>query len=107
MKYYVRVMDDLFDQLARQLPPERGTDGTPSVADFVHSDLVRIHDHFAEDWDDLPQPIVGRPDYRLAIGRGTYVATYAVAGQLALDGWIELVEIEIQRNPPDPEPDDV
>ena len=74
----------------------------------MHSDLVRIHDHFAEHWNDLPQPIVGRPDYRLHIGRGTYVASYAVAGQLAVDGWIELVEIEIEieRNPPDPAPDD-
>jgi len=34
------------------------------------------------------------------------VATYAVAGQLALDGWIELVEIEIQRNPPGAGPDE-
>ena len=106
MKRYVRVMDDLFDQLARMLPQERGADGTPSVADFVHSDLVRIHDHFAHHWDDLPQPIRGRPDYRLHIGRGTYVASYAVAGQLAPDGWIELVQIEIQRHPSDPEPDD-
>ena len=105
MKRYVRVMDDLFDQLARLLPRERGADGTPSVADFVNSDLVKIHEHFSRYWDDLPQPIIGRPDYRLHIGRGTYVATMP-AGQLALDGWIELVEIEIQRNTSDAEPDE-
>jgi hypothetical protein len=59
---------------------------------------VAIADYFAEHWDKLPSEYPGRDDYRTYVGRGRYVATYAVQGQLAPDGWIELTHIDIQRS---------
>jgi hypothetical protein len=37
-------------------------------------------------WDDLPALIPGRVDYRIMIGPGRVVASYAVEAQLARDG---------------------
>lgn len=92
----VRATPDFFDRLDVLLPSSRGEDGTPSRNDFESQDLFLIVNYFAEHWDDLPAPIPGRNDYRQRIGAGRTVATYAVTGQLAADGWIELVDIDIQ-----------
>ena len=41
------------------------------------------------------QLIAGRPEYRLVVGTGTLVADFRVIGQLASDGAIELVPLDI------------
>jgi hypothetical protein len=46
-------------------------------------------------WDDLAPLIPGRDDYRVLILRGRLTYAFVVEGQLAYDGAIELVSIEL------------
>jgi hypothetical protein len=52
-------------------------------------------DRFATDFDDLPGLIHGRAEYRLLIGTGFLVPLYSVIGQLATDGAVELVQLDL------------
>ena len=52
------------------------------------------------EWDELPPTISGRSEYRTVWGSGPHVARYAVDGQLAPDGHIELTAIEIEFHRP-------
>ena len=61
-------------------------------------ELLRIVERFATGWDELPELIAGRPDYRLFIGTGTLVAGFSVIGQLAPDGAVELAQLDIDRD---------
>ncbi|MCY4515975.1 MAG: hypothetical protein OXB99_01910 [Acidimicrobiaceae bacterium] len=91
----VRATYGFFEDLDRQLSPERGLNGEPSTADFQTIELLRIVDRFAEQFDDLPELIPDRPDYRVLISSGVLVRALSVVGQLAPDGAIELVSIDI------------
>lgn len=66
----VRFTRDFFLDLARQLPERRGLAGQPSRIDFETHDLQMIVGRFAADWDDLPELIPGRADYRVLISVG-------------------------------------
>lgn len=90
----VRATADFFEDLDRQLPPERGPNGEPSVNDFQVLELLRIVDRFATGFDDMPELIPGRTDYRVLISTGLLVGRLAVVGQLARDGAVELVQID-------------
>ena len=92
----VRVSRDVFDELDLILGPERGEDGTPSANDFLTIDLLPVVDAFATRFDDLPELIPGRPDYRILISGGVLVHAIAVAGQLVSDGTIEILKIRIE-----------
>ena len=89
----VRVARDVFDELDRVLSAERGPTGEPSVNDFLTIDLFPIVDVFATRFDDLPDAVAGRPDYKLLITSGALVRGVAVIGWLSSDGSIELVQI--------------
>ncbi len=91
----VRATYEFFEDLDRQLGPERGPNGEPSVADFQTIELLRIVYRFAEQFDDLPDLIRGRSDYRVLLTSGVLVRALNVVGQLASDGGVELVSIEI------------
>ena len=91
----VRATSDFFFQLDLQLGDERGPNGEPSVNDFQTYELLAIVEKFAEAWDDLPELIPGRSEYRILIAAGPLVAHYTVTGQLAPDGAIELVDVLI------------
>ena len=91
----VRATASLFDDLDRQLPAERGANGEPSSNDFQVFELLRIVEGFAVGWDYLPQLIPGRSDYRLMIATGVLIRSFAVVGQLASDGAIELIQLDI------------
>ncbi len=91
----VRVALAFFEDLDRQLTPERGPLGQPSAADFQSSELVEIVDRFATGFEALPELIVGRSDYRVLMSTGILVRAYTVIGQLAPDGAIELNSLEI------------
>jgi len=65
----VRATTDFFQDLDRQLPAERGSDGRPSRADFQAYELLSIVERFATGFDDLPELIPGRPQYRLPTRR--------------------------------------
>jgi hypothetical protein len=94
----VRATADFFEDLDRQLGAERGPNGEPSTNDFQVFELLRIVDRFATDWAALPELIDGRPDYRLFIGSGILVAGFSVIGQLAADGSVELIQLDIDRD---------
>ena len=91
----VRVTDQFFDDLDRQLDAERGPNGEPSVNDFNVYELLEIVERFATGFDDLPQPIEGRSDYRMLITAGVLVPRYSIIGQLAPDDAVELIQIEL------------
>ena len=91
----VRATQRFFEDLDRQLPAERGPNGEPSTNDFQVLDLLRIVDRFAIGWDELPRLFPDRPQYRILIAAGNVVARFAVIGQLAPDGAVELVQLDI------------
>jgi hypothetical protein len=90
----VRATYGFFEDLDRQLGPERGPNGEPSITDFHTIELLRIVDRFAEQFDELPELIQGRSDYRVLPTSGVLVRSINVVGQLAPDGAIELVSID-------------
>lgn len=91
----VRTTYGFFEDLDRQLGSERGPNGEPSAADFQTMELLRIVDRFAEQFDELPELISGRSDYRVLLTSGVLVRSLNVVGQLASDGAVELVSIDI------------
>jgi hypothetical protein len=84
-----------FDRLDRVLGIERGPGGEPSVNDFLTIDLLPIVDAFATRFDELPEAVRGRPDYRLLISAGVPVRGVAVIGPITSDGSIELLHIRL------------
>ena len=96
----VRAAASFFEDLDRQLPAERGSNGEPSTNDFQVFELLRIVDRFAVGFDDLPELIAGRPEYRLLVVAGTLVPVISVVGQLAPDGAVELVQLDIDLDIP-------
>ena len=91
----VRATPDFFAHLDLQLSAERGPNGEPSSVDFEAYELLEIVERFATGWDDLPELIPGRPDYRVLITNGRLVPMISVVGQLARDGAIELTKLDI------------
>lgn len=102
----VRPTTDFFGDLDRQLPAERAADGRPSRTDFQTYELFSIIDRFATGFEDLPELIPGRPQYRLLIAAGTIVSAVSVVGQLAPDGTVDLVGLKIDTGSIWPGPDD-
>jgi hypothetical protein len=91
----VRATPRFFEDLDRQLRSERGPSGEPSTNDFQVFELIRIVDRFAVEFDDLPRLIAERDDYRILVMSGTLVAGFSVIGQLAADGAVELVQLDL------------
>ena len=52
-------------------------------------------EHFATNFNSLPELIPGRSDYRVFTGTGYLVAAFLVVAQLASDGAVELVELDL------------
>lgn len=90
-----RATLEFFQDLDRQLGGERGPSGEPSTNDFQTFELLEIVQRFASGFDDLPELIPGRRDYRVLISTGVLVRAYSVVGQLGRDGAVELVSLEI------------
>jgi len=91
----VRATLEFFADLDRQLASDRGERGEPSTNDFQVFELLAIVERFASDFIGLPELIPGRSDYRVMIATGVLVRSYSVVGQLASDGAIELVALEL------------
>jgi hypothetical protein len=81
--------------------PQAPTAGRPSRAQFISTDLLEAVEQFAVGWDDLAPLIRGRDDYRVLISRGRLVYAFVLEGQLASDGTIELVSIELDVTGPE------
>ena len=91
----MRATPRIFEDLDRQLRVERGPNGEPSTNDFQVFELIRIVDRFAVDFDELPRMIPERDDYRVLVMSGTLVPGFSVIGQLATDGAVELMQLDI------------
>lgn len=91
----VRATPQFFEDLDRQLAPERGLSGEPSVHDFQVFELLRIVDQFAVGFAEMPELIVGRSNYRILITSGVLVPRLSVIGQLAPDGAVELIRLHL------------
>ncbi|MBT8240501.1 MAG: hypothetical protein KJN63_04680 [Acidimicrobiia bacterium] len=91
----VRVSPRFFEDLDRQLGPERGPHGEPSAIDFQAVELIEIIDEFATGFDQLPRPIEGRDDYRLLIKTGVLVRGISVTAQQVSDGAVELLRLDL------------
>lgn len=92
----VRFTSSFFSDLDRQLGPGSGPNGEPSRTHFTAYELPAIREKFATAFDDLPPAIPGRSDYRLLIAVGSTVPAYSAVGQLAPNGNIEIVQLDIQ-----------
>ena len=95
----VRPIRAFYDDLYRLLPIERGSGNEPSRLDFELYELPKLLRDVAELWEDLFQPIPGRPDYRTIISVGLLVAVLSVDAQLTRDGSIELLSLDIDPSP--------
>ena len=95
----VRVAREAFEELEEVLGTERGPLGEPSLTDFLTIELLAIVDLFATRFDDLPTLIEGRSDYRILIATGTLVHAISVVAQLAADGSVEILSIDIDLAP--------
>jgi hypothetical protein len=96
----VRAASSFFEDLDRQLPPERGARGEPSTNDFQVHELFEIVEQFATEFDTLPELIPGRPEYRILISTGLLLPAYTVVGQLAPDGAVELIQLDVDLGGP-------
>lgn len=94
----VRPTRDFFRDLDAQLLADRGPNGEPSTNDFQVVELFRIIEEFATAFDDMPMLIQGRAEYRVLIIAGLLVPRIAVTGQLASDGAVELVALDIDTD---------
>ncbi len=92
----VKVCRAVFEALDRELGVDRGPDGEPSADDFLVVDLLPMVEVFARRFDELPEHIPGRPDYRVLISAGLLARAVAVVGQLNPDDTNELVIIRIE-----------
>lgn len=78
----------------------RGPNGEPSANDFLTIDLLPIIDMFSTRFDDLPEAVPGRPDYRMLIAAGIMLRGVSVIGQLIDDDSIELLAIRLDLESP-------
>jgi hypothetical protein len=67
---------------------------------------VPILTRFATGWDDLPRLVPGRDDYRVLVVRGVLLRAISVIGQLAPDGVIELVDLQLDTTWSEDDADD-
>ena len=68
----IRFSESFFEQLEELLPSERGTDGTPSITDFLVMEVPGLRDGLAGDAIRLTQP-TGLEGVRMYINAGTLV----------------------------------
>ncbi len=96
----VRVSRAVFEEIDRVLGTARGPHSEPSANDFLTIDLLPIVDVFATRFDELPEVVQGRPDYRVLVSAGVLVRAVAVVGQLTTDGSVELITIKLDTELP-------
>jgi hypothetical protein len=68
---------------------------TGSLPAFRLLVLPAVWERFMFHWDELPQEIPGRKEYRLWISWSPVLGFFTVRGQLAPDGVVELVALEV------------
>ncbi len=101
MVYRVDTGSDYWARIHSAFPAQRGPLGEPSLADYEEIKHPRIVAVFAENFDQLHQFVVGRPDYREHWHLGTVVPLIVVQAQLRSDGTVELLRAIIESEWPD------
>lgn len=102
----VTFTPSFFAALDRQLGASRG-EGVPSGQDFLDYELTGQREAFSDHWHDLPMPIRGRGDHRALVATGSVVRGYSAMAQLARDGTVQVVDLDIDVVwPVDDGPDD-
>jgi hypothetical protein len=91
----VRASTAFFEDLDRQLGPDRGPHGEPSATDFLVIEVPAIVEQFATAFETLPEAVEGVAQARMVIGTARLVRAFAVYGLLMSDESIELIGIEI------------
>jgi hypothetical protein len=66
----VRASTAFFEDLDRQLGPDRGPHGEPSATDFLVIEVPAIVEQFATGFESLPEAVEGVPQARMVIGTG-------------------------------------
>ena len=95
----VRVQDVFYDDLDRQLGPERGPGERPSSTDFLRFDLVPLIELIAEGFDQLPEALPGHPEYRILVTSGRLVPRVSILAMRAPDGSVELIQLDLDLSP--------
>jgi hypothetical protein len=90
----VRTTLQFFEDLDPQLPAER-TGDTPSRSDFQAYDLLEIVERLCHQVRGSARVDPRPPHYRVLITHGRVVPAISVIGQLAPDGAVELVGIDL------------
>ncbi len=90
----VRFSEHFFDRLEALFPEERGTDGAPSLSDFLLLDLPVVRDRLATDYEAVTMD-TDDPDVRVYIGHGILVPRVAVYVALDDRGNVEAFWVDI------------
>ncbi len=90
----VRVAPAFFDRLDRFLPPERTGRGLLSSADFLLHEIPPIIERLATDYERATTAVPGAAGVRMLITAGILVPYIVVYVTVAVDGAVELVELE-------------
>ncbi|MCP4226422.1 MAG: hypothetical protein GY926_18555 [bacterium] len=96
MAYPVETSERYWADIDGAFPAERGPEGEPARSDYETLEHPRIVAIFAEGFEQLPQFIVGRADYREHNYLGVLVPIIVVRAQLRTDGVVELLEAIIE-----------
>jgi hypothetical protein len=102
----VRFRDRFFEDLDRQLPPERSPTGIASATDFLLYDLPTIRDTLARDFEGTTTEIRGGGSLRVFVGTGTLVHAAALYCLLAEDDHVDVIGLELDLGDRDTAPDD-
>jgi hypothetical protein len=100
----VRFTEQFFNRLDWLLPEERGSDGTPSITDFIVHELPRVRDRLASDYIEHTLP-TDDADVRVWIGAGILVHRFIV--YTAVEGgdvevfWITIEHVDDDDRDPD------
>lgn len=89
----VRVTDQFFDTLDRQLPEERDGRGRPSRTDFLVHDLSGALDALAEDYNGVTMA-TDDPDVRVMVTTGPLIPVFRLYVSLGPTG-VEVHALEI------------
>jgi len=98
LRRQVRLTESFFRDLDEQLPAERSH--LPSRRDFEVRELIDLAEAVAVGWDDLPPFVKGRDDYREVYGASELGLVFRAECQMAPDGAVELVGLDIDAAPP-------
>lgn len=92
----VRFTDSFFNRLDSLFAAERGADGSPLATDVLLSDIPRVRDRMADDFEGNTLT-TDDPDIRVHIGSGVLVPTVAVHA-VCFDDVVDVIWISVHSD---------